>query len=55
MPQGVKPLAQLLIVPRVFTPVGEKDVNSLALPATGPVRSTSVVAVMRRLKLEVRL
>ncbi len=44
LPQGVWPLAQLLIVPRPAVPVGEKAVRSQALPLTGPLNTTGVFA-----------
>jgi hypothetical protein len=52
VPQGVVPLAQLLIVPRPVVPSVEKGVLSRSEPRTGPLNAIGVFGVMRRLRLE---
>jgi hypothetical protein len=48
----VKPLAQLLIVPRPWVASGEYTVLSCAEPRAGPWIAVGVNGVTRRLKVE---
>ena len=48
MPQGVRPPAQLLIVPLTVTPSELVPVTSSSEPRAGPVNSKSVSKVKRR-------
>ena len=50
----MKPIAQLLNVPRTAVPVGSAAVCRSAWPAAGPVKVMGVLAVMRRAKAEGR-
>jgi hypothetical protein len=48
VPQGVLPPAQLLMVPKIFVPVGSALVISRWWPAAGPETRISVSSVIRR-------
>jgi hypothetical protein len=51
VPHGVIPPAQLFSVPRTRRPSGSALVRAYSEPATGPVSSIVVIAVIRRLRL----